>query len=61
MWYCQGHGVEFDSCAVRTGDVPHIVQDQTFSVVEAGSDVPFLPLDQIALNLHTQIHNFVTM
>ena len=27
------------------GDLPNIVQDQTFAIVEADSDVPLLPFD----------------
>jgi hypothetical protein len=34
--------------------VCHVVQHQAFSVVEAHSDLPPLPLDQIAFDLHGQ-------
>ncbi len=36
------------------GYVPYIVQDEAFSRVEAGSDVPLLPYNRVALNLHTR-------
>lgn len=33
--------------------LPNIVQHQALSVVEAGPHLPLLPLDQIALQLHS--------
>ena len=36
-----------------SGDSPNIVQDQTFAIVEAGSDVPLLPFDEVALHLRS--------
>ena len=34
---------------------PNIVQNETLTVVEAGPDVPLLPLDLISFNLHTAL------
>jgi len=34
--------------------IPNIVQDKAFPGIEAGSDVPLLPHNGVALNLHTR-------
>lgn len=35
--------------------VPDIVQDEAFTGIEAGPDVPLLPSDGVALNLHRHV------
>ncbi len=41
------------------GDSPNIVQDETFTIVEAGSDVPLLPFDEVAF--HLQSHHMQSL
>ena len=37
----------------EAGNSPNIMQDQTFAIVEAGSDVPLLPFDEVAFHLQS--------